>query len=85
MHVFFDLHSYITDAYICTVHMTEESGTKYCEILDTVNIQAIAKGAYTDSDNIADFVGEPSKLATQAYVMEAIGLLDTIIGTGVIE
>ena len=69
LHVLLDFHNYIGDAFVCTVHMFDEGGVHYCEMLDAVNIQSVVKASYVDADTIADFVSAgKSKLVTQAWL-----------------
>ena len=52
-HVLFDLHVFMTDAYVCTVHFFGESK---CEIIDILNMKAYGRGdTYTGSQLVSDY------------------------------
>lgn len=53
-HVFFDLHNFATDAYVCLVHFTTGS---HCVINDLINEKVYGIGAtYTSEQTVANYV-----------------------------
>lgn len=56
-HCFFDLHNYITDAYVCIIHMWTANGVNYCFVEDLINHKTYGDySGYADATTISTYL-----------------------------
>lgn len=82
MHVFFDMHNYLTDGYVCTVHMYTVNNVNYCQILDLIEHRVVfCPSGYADSTTVVNYCSTSSNLWHTARDIRVNGT--TIITDGV--
>ncbi len=60
-HVFFDLHNFISNAYVCTASMFSANSKNYCLIFDIIGKKTYMNySGYSDSDTISSYLSANS-------------------------
>ena len=90
-HIFFDLHNYISNAYVCTISMFSANDINYCLVYDLINKTTyLDYSGYSDSTTVATYLSSNNndlvsvvKLSDASITLaEVKTILDEVNGLG---
>ena len=90
-HVFFDLHNYVSNAYVCTISMFSQSNVNYALVYDLINKTTyLDYSGYSDSTTVANYLSNNNndlvsvvKLSDASITLaEVKTILDEVNGLG---